>query len=299
VGLDDLVGLISRDRTIAPLTTYRMGGPARWYAEVSDDGEMKVLSRAYRETPCDVLVLGRGSNVVVGERGFPGLVVRLVGGYEDLSIDGTVVEAGGAVHLPHLARTTAEAGLGGLEFFVGIPGSVGGAVRQNAGGHGGETAQVLNEVDVVDLGVGDLETRGVVELELAYRHSDLADTEIVLRARFKTHRQEPAVGKRRIADIVRWRREHQPGGTFNAGSVFKNPPDDAAGRIIDSCGLKGFSIGGVSVSEKHANFFVAERHARPSDLLKLVGAVREKVLQATGVALEPEVRFVGEFDEGH
>jgi UDP-N-acetylmuramate dehydrogenase len=191
-----------------------------------------------------------------------------------------------------LARQAAKAGLGGLEFYVGIPGSVGGAVRMNAGGHGAQTKDVLVDARVFDLRDGTSRTVATDMLELGYRRSSLVPREIVVSARLEGAADDPEACTRRIDEIVRWRREHQPGGQ-NAGSVFTNPPGDTAGRLIEACGLKGRRVGGVVVSEKHANFFVAESGARADDVLALVRLVQARVADETGVRLVPELQLVG------
>jgi UDP-N-acetylmuramate dehydrogenase len=191
-----------------------------------------------------------------------------------------------------LARQAAKAGIGGLEFYVGIPGSVGGAVRMNAGGHGAQTGDVVLFARVLDLRDGSTRRLDAGELGLGYRHSALGPRDLVVAAGFAGHEDDPEACDRRIDEIVRWRREHQPGGQ-NAGSVFTNPPGDAAGRLIEACGLKGLRVGGVVVSEKHANFFAASPGAQADDVVALMRLVQARVEAATGVRLEPEVQLVG------
>lgn len=287
-------GRLRREAPLAPLTTYRFGGPARYLVEAQTEGDLSAAAALAADERLPIFVLGRGSNVVVASRGFDGVVIRLGAGFgrRDFGSDG-VVTAGGAVPLPVLARECARAGAGGLEFFVGIPGSVGGAVRMNAGCHGSDTAGVLITARVLSLHSGSAGERSPADLAMSYRHSNLAADDVVVAARFHTTAIAPAAAEDRIREITRWRKETQPGGTLNAGSVFKNPPGDAAGRIIDALGLKGFSVGGVEVSPRHANFFVARAGATPEDVRALVDAVREKVRAATGIDLEPELRFVG------
>jgi len=291
---------MKRDVDLAGFTTYKLGGSASWFADV--DGESSLLEVLEAAGDRRLLVLGRGSNLVISDRGFDGLVIRLVGEFlvAGLRPGGAVgeawVEAGAGMPLPKLARFAVGEGRGGLEFFVGIPGSVGGAVRMNAGGHGSDTAAWLVEATVLDRRTGATKVRRPADLDLAYRRSNLGDDDVVLGARFRTIDRPPAEGEQILREITRWRKEHQPGGTLNAGSVFKNPPEDSAGRIIDSLGLKGYRRGGVAVSELHANFFVADRRARAQDLWNLVWAVRRRVGEETGVWLTPELRFVGEFD---
>lgn len=297
----DLVssGLIRRDHPIAAMTTYKFGGPAAWYAEVASERQVLEVVTARNESDPDlpIFVLGRGSNVVISDSGYPGLVLKLVGAFNEIAMDGDTVEAGAGVSLPRLARFCASNGRGGLEFYVGIPGSVGGAIVMNAGGHGADTAQWLIDASVVDLRTGVAYRADAGELELGYRHSRLGPDDLVTGARFRTVARELGEAEQTMREITSWRRAHQPGGTFNAGSVFKNPPDDAAGRIIDAAGLKGMQRGAVAVSERHANFFVAEDAACAQDVFDLVQAVRRRVLELTGIDLQPEVRFVGEFGD--
>jgi UDP-N-acetylmuramate dehydrogenase len=288
----------------AELSTYRIGGPVAVLARVPSVDALAVVAEAARRHQPRLLVIGRGSNLLMSDAGFSGLVVLLEGDFEAIELpdrdgdgDPSVVRAGGAVPLPVLARRAAAAGLGGLEFYVGIPGSVGGAVRMNAGGHGRETVEVLRRAWVVDLLDGaDAATpaeRGVTQLEFGYRRSNLGPSEVVSAAEFAVASDDPAACEARLADIVRWRREHQPGGQ-NAGSVFRNPPGDSAGRLIEAAGLKGLRVGGATVSEKHANFFQAEMGATARDVRDLVIEVRRRVAQETGVHLVPELHVVGD-----
>jgi UDP-N-acetylmuramate dehydrogenase len=289
---------VARDVPISELTTYRLGGPVAVVARVATEADLRAVAAAVGPAAPDVavLVVGRGSNLLVADRGFPGLAVVLGGNFEQIDVDAAagVVRAGGATPLPVVARRAAAGGLTGLEFYVGIPGSVGGAVRMNAGGHGRETAEVLHRAWVWDLALGaDAPTEwDVTALELGYRTSALSPTHVVTAAEFGAEPDAPAACTARIDEIVRWRREHQPGGA-NAGSVFRNPPGDSAGRLIDTAGLKGFRVGGAVVSEKHANFFQAEPGATADDVAQLVAEVQERVRAATGVQLVPELQMIG------
>jgi UDP-N-acetylmuramate dehydrogenase len=284
-----------RDAPSAPLTTYRCGGPIRLLVRVEREADVATLAHVLARAPdIDVLVIGRGSNLLVADGGFDGVALVLGGELEHLSIDrrAACVAAGAAVALPVLARQAARAGVGALEFFVGIPGSVGGAVRMNAGGHGAETIDVLRTARVVDLDDGAARDLTRDELGLGYRQSALGPRAVVVAATFAGRPDVPDACTDRIDEIVRWRREHQPGGQ-NAGSVFTNPEGDAAGRLIDAAGLKGLRVGGAVVSEKHANFFVAEPGARAGDVYGLVREVQRRVEAETGIRLEPELRLVG------
>ena len=296
--LDDLVarGIVTRDVPLGPHTTYKSGGPARYHVVCDDLATLVGLSATGDLASIPVLVLGRGSNLVVADGGFPGLVIRLGTGFTAIDIDGPTATAGASVSLPLLARATVNAGRSGLEFFVGVPGSVGGAIRQNAGCFGVETRDRLIRASVVDLRDGTTSIRGPEDLDLAYRHSNLSPTDVVTEAVFATEEGDTEAGLQELRRITRWRRDNQPGGTFNAGSVFKNPTGTTAGELIDSIGLKGLKVGDVSVSKKHANFFVAGPEATSADILDLVLMVKDRVFQETGTMLEPEIQFVG-FEE--
>jgi UDP-N-acetylmuramate dehydrogenase len=291
---------VERDVSVADLTTYHVGGPVAVLARAGSPAELVALAGAFAaDSLPPLLVVGRGSNLLVADAGFPGLGLVLDGEFDalDLHPDATAVRAGAAVALPVLARRAAAAGRTGLEFYVGIPGSVGGAVRMNAGGHGRETADVLVDAEVADLAAGGVpEVRPLAALGFAYRCSAVTPTEVVVGARFRVADGDAGAAEEEVAGIVRWRREHQPGGS-NAGSVFANPPGDSAGRLIDSLGLKGFRVGGAVVSPKHANFFQAEAGATADDVRRLVVEVRRRVLDATGVDLVPELRMIGFTDE--
>lgn len=276
------------------LTTYKLGGPAAYFVEANDPSTLAATAEALADSPLPVLILGRGSNLVIADDGFPGVVIRLGRRFAGIET-GEVVTAGGAAGLPQVARTATAAARRGVEFMIGIPGTVGGGVRQNAGCFGSEMVDVLETADLFDLGRGETSTVGAGDLAMAYRQTNLAPTQIVLEARFRTEAGDPDAGAARIREITRWRRLHQPGGTLNAGSVFKNPPGDSAGRIIDSLGLKGTAVGGASVSEKHANFFVAMPGTKASEVYLLVAKVRETVKARTGIDLEPEIQFAGRF----
>jgi UDP-N-acetylmuramate dehydrogenase len=285
--------LVRSGVAVGPLTTYKLGGPARHYAEVANRAELESVLAVWRGSGLPLLVLGRGSNLVVADRGIEALVLRLTGGFGEVVMEPDAVRAGAAVRLPQLARAAVAVGRLGLEFYVGIPGSVGGAVRQNAGGHGRETRDVLLDTTLLDARTGDLVSKGVEDLDLGYRDSAVASHDVVIDARFTFESGERAIGEDLMRQITRWRKEYQPGGTLNAGSVFKNPQGDSAGRIVDSLGLKGMRVGDVAVSDKHANFFVAGPDATARDLYRLVAEVRAIVAERTGTELEVEIQFEG------
>lgn len=290
--------LAQRDAPLGARTTYRVGGTAALLVEATDRRELEAVARALEGCAVDVLVVGRGSNLLVADRGFEGLALAVAGSFglvDDPSEDpggAVTVRAGGAVALPVLARTLADQGLAGLEWAVGVPGSVGGAVRMNAGGHGDDTKGSLRTVELFDLRTGVWSTRDAGSLALTYRHSSLAPHEVVVAATFEVTRGDRDASRAAIAEIVRWRRAHQPGGA-NAGSIFTNPPGDSAGRLVEAAGMKGHRLGTAQVSEKHANFIQADANGRADDVVTLIGAVRETVRERAGVTLETEVVLVG------
>lgn len=286
-------GIVQTDVPLGQFTTYKAGGPARLMATIDHLEELERLIQSGLTTETEILVLGRGSNLVVADAGFDGLVVKLSGEFMNVTVGDLDVTAGGAVPLPRLARTAVDAGVLGLEFFVGVPGSVGGAVRQNAGCFGVETTDRLVTARIVNLVSGVQRSANSADLELSYRHSNLSAHDLVVDATFVGKAGDREKGRELMREITRWRRDHQPGGTLNAGSVFKNPPGKAAGQLIDELGLKGTSVGDVSVSTKHANFFVAGPDATSDDIYRLVTRVKDAVFEMCGTKLEPEIQFVG------
>lgn len=288
--------LVRTDVVLAPFTTYRLGGPAALFVEAGCDDDLLLCRKAVLETGVPTLVVGKGSNLLISDRGFPGLVVMLGSGFATMTIDGDTVTAGAATPLPVLARKTAAAGLYGLEWAVGVPGTVGGALRMNAGGHGSQTCERLVEYTMIDLS-GDMTGSFPAErLEHSYRHSNVTPTQIVTDATFYLDAGESGIAEVRVSEIVRWRREHQPGGR-NAGSVFTNPRGDSAGRLIDAAGLRGYRVGTAHVSDKHANFIQSQEGGSASDVLALMGELRSRVEDRCGVQLQPELRLVG-FTDG-
>ncbi len=291
-----LGGRAVRHRPLGALTTYRVGGPAALSVEPADEDELVAVARALDGFDVPVLVLGRGSNLLVADRGFDGLVISLGRGFESVAIDGRRVRAGAAVALPVLGRRTVSAGLRGLEWAVGVPGSVGGAIRMNAGGHGSDTAATLVGYRWVALASGSVHESPAADLGLSYRGSRLGPAAVIVSGSYQLEPGPVEEGRAAIDEVVRWRRANQPGGS-NAGSVFANPPGDSAGRLIEACGLKGLRMGSAEVSSKHANFFQADPGGSADDVLRLIDHVRATVAEATGVVLRTEVRLVGFEDE--
>jgi UDP-N-acetylmuramate dehydrogenase len=295
---------LRRDEPLAPMTTYRVGGSAALFVDVESLDDLVAIAEARAATGTRVLVIGRGSNMLVADAGFDGIAITVTGFADHIELPGIadgpcVVVAGGGVALPVLARRTASAAITGFEWAVGVPGSIGGAVRMNAGGHGSDMAACLIDVRVFDIDRPDdgIVTIPVEELGLRFRASSLAPSHVVVEARLALATGDRESAEREIAEIVRWRREHQPGGQ-NCGSVFVNPvPGEVtAGGLIDSLGLRGFRIGSAAVSEKHANFVQASEGGSAADVRAVIEAVRARVAERTGYHLRSEVRLVG-FDD--
>ena len=287
-----LRGRARSDVALGLLTTYRVGGPADLFLEIEGPADLELACRAVAATGVQVLAIGRGSNLLVADAGFRGLAVKLGDSFAAVDVSGTHVRAGGAAALPVLARRTAASGLTGLEWAVGVPGSVGGAVRMNAGGHGSETRDTLRRAGLVDLRSGADTEVAAADLALGYRRSSVTPDQVVLWAEFGLREGDSEASENELAGIVRWRREHQPGGA-NAGSVFTNPPGDSAGRLIDAAGLKGHRVGSAFVSPKHANFFQADEYGSADDVRALIDEVRQLVEERMGVLLDPELRMIG------
>ncbi len=287
-----------RDEPLAGHTTMRVGGPADLLATVHNAFELRALVRFARTRGIPHVVLGRGSDLVVSDAGIRGLTILCrAEGYE---VRGERLMAEAGLPMAKAATVTQKAGLSGLEFGLAIPGTVGGAVWANAGAHESDVAGVL-ETALVLLGDGTEATLGPADLGLTYRDSRLKhlapDTppDLVISATFHLVPAEPATIRGRLDDIRAWRRAHQPIGMPSAGSVFRNPPGDSAGRLIDQAGLKGRRVGGAVVSEKHANFIVNDGGATAADVRGLAELVRAEVERRFGVALVFEVQFAGDW----
>ena len=288
----DLAGGILADHPIGPMTTYRAGGRAARFVRPVDRSELEAVAAGVASAGIPVLVVGRGSNLLVADGGFGGLAVQLGQAFEKVRAEGTTVVAGAGVSLPVLARWTVAESLTGFEWAVGVPGSLGGAVRMNAGGHGSDMASSLVSADTVDLATGEGRRRTLADLSLGYRSSSIEQSEVVVEATIALAVGDMASGEERLAEVVRWRRENQPGGQ-NAGSVFTNPVGDSAGRLIDEAGLKGWRFGSASVSERHANFIQVDEGGSADDVVALMDVVARRVIEVHGIRLEPETVIVG------
>ena len=289
-----------RNAPLGKLSTMRVGGPADLLATAHNAFELRALVRFARARDLPLTLLGRGSNVVISDRGVRGLVVHVRA--EGSRVDGQAYVAEAGVPMARAATETQRAGLSGLEFGLAIPGSVGGALWANAGAHGADVQAVLETADVL-LPDGTEARLPAADLGFGYRESRFkhpapgAAGEVVIGGRF---RLEPASAdeiKARLDDIRRWRQAHQPLGIPSGGSSFRNPADGAsAGELIEKAGLKGSQEGGATVSEKHANFIVNDRRGTAADVRRLMDRVRAAVLESAHVELLPEIVFLGDWD---
>jgi UDP-N-acetylmuramate dehydrogenase len=278
------------------LTTVRAGGSADFFVRPESEDELiELLSWAEGEG-LSIGVVGSGSNLLVSDEGFRGLVLKLAGDLTRIEREGTTLVCGGGARLPSAAARAAGWGLAGLEFGVNIPGTVGGAVRMNANAYGGELGRVLEVVMVCT--AGGAESRRPDELGLRYRGSDLGDREVVSGATFALEESNPADVKADMAEMRRKRKEAQPSGIKTFGSIFMNPDDPraegrSAGQLLDAAGARGLAVGGARLSPKHANFVENTGGATTDDILGVIAAARRKVHEHFGVVLEPEVQILG------
>jgi len=294
--------LAQRHFPVSTLTTYKVGGTAALFCRVNDLETLLEVVRVAKASSLDLVVLGRGSNSLFADAEFEGLVVQLGDFAQQLDLpqetEDSIVTVGSAVALPVMARRTAAAGLCGFEWAVGVPGTIGGAIKMNAGGHGSDIDESLLSVRLYSNRSGQVREMAKSELGLRFRGSSIADDEIIIDARFQLTWGDRARALVMIDEIVKWRRENQPGGQ-NAGSVFVNPvPGEvAAGELIDQSGLRGFRIGTAEVSTKHANFIQADPDGCASDVVAVMEHVKKVVKDKHGFDLRSEVRLIGFDDE--
>ena len=276
-------------------TTFRVGGQADVLVDVASAEEISVALRAARRVGMPVTVVGNGSNLLVRDGGIRGLVLHIAGAFADVRREGDCLIAQSGAMLSVCARLAQREGLAGLAELAGVPGTIGGGVIMNAGAYGRELSQVVTRVESIALSDGKPLVFEGDALGFAYRHSAMMDagvivTQVVMRL---TPGDPQAIGAR-MEETARMRRDKQPLAYPSAGSTFKRPPGDFAARLIDGCGLRGLRVGDAQVSEKHAGFIVNLGQASAADILALMDEVQRRVLEATGVRLEPEVRILGE-----
>jgi UDP-N-acetylmuramate dehydrogenase len=285
---------LERDRPLADLTSFKIGGPADLFVSVNDEEQLAAaIAAAYRHS-VPVFCLGSGSNLLVSDRGIRGLVLRLGAGLASISIDGRAVSAGAAVQFRALVETVVECGLAGLEFGEGIPGTLGGGLVMNAGAFGGEIARVVTLVHGVTER-GERRSLTNEEIGFAYRRSALPRGFVITRIEFALEPGDREALWTRVLTLRERRAARQPSDYPNAGSVFKNPAGDFAGGLLERVGLKGMRVGGAAFSCHHANFIVNLGTARADHVRRLIELARGKVKEATGVLLDLEVKLVGEW----
>jgi UDP-N-acetylmuramate dehydrogenase len=274
-------------------TTYGIGGPAAAYVIPADRHDLATVLRYARQEGIPVTCVGSGSNLLVADQGFDGIVITLGKSFTRLEFHGTHVYAEAGVMLGHLVRLAARRNLAGLESMIGVPGTIGGALVMNAGAFGGEISNYLTAVEVMTL-AGETKTYPAEAITFGYRHSSFADDEIILAAEFDLVRSTPETIKKRLAEASRGRKSTQPLRFRSAGSVFKNPRADlAAGYLIDRAGLKGTRIGAAEISPHHANFFINHGQATAADVVQLIRLARERVQAQFGIRLELEIKTLG------
>lgn len=284
---------LRREEPLARHTTFRIGGPAEYFVEVAARAELAAVLRFVQATQVPFHILGNGSNLLVGDAGVRGVVLMLAGDLAKREISGHTVTAGGGYNLPRLAMEVSRMGLGGLAFACAIPGTVGAGLLINAGAHGGEMKDVVTAASIMWRD-GREQRLSPAEIGFRYRGSDLQGTDaIVLDVVFELHPADPARLDADIRHLLERRRHTQPLQFPNAGSIFKNPPGDFAGRLIEQAGCKGWREGDAEVSPKHANFVVNLGRATAQDVISLALRVQERVQVLYGVRLEPEVRIWG------
>jgi UDP-N-acetylmuramate dehydrogenase len=297
-----IAGEVRANEPLGQHTTLKVGGRAAAFVRVESVDALLAVGGVCTALSVPWLILGRGSNLLVADSGWAGVAVMLGREFRGASITasdgdqpGAAVEvaAGGAEPMPILANTVAGWDLGGLTFGVAIPGTVGGAVRMNAGAHGGEMRDVLVDAEVVRLSTQTTQRIAAAELDMTYRHTALPSDAVVVSARLRLHRVAPASLAAEMAEMRQWRREHQPINEPSCGSVFRNPVGDSAGRLIEAAGMKGYRIGGAQVSRVHANFITVAPGAHAADVYQVIRDVADRVERLSGTRLQTEVVLVG------
>ena len=289
---EQLAGLVKYSEPLGRHTTFRIGGPAAIHFQPSSNEAVAGAVAWARQHKVPWLVLGLGSNVLIRDGGFPGLVIKIGKGLDAVSHRAATWKVGAGLPTPLLARRTAEEGFAGVHKLVGVPGSVGGGVFMNAGAHGQDFASVLISATLLDP-KGKVVEKPKKEIPFSYRRSGL-EGHLVLGCALRLESEEPEKLKSEMAMLLRKRREGTPFDQPCCGSVFKNPEETTAGRLIDRCGLKGRRVGGAEISKLHANYIVNLGNASADDVLKLIDIARTAVFKEFGIELELEVKILGE-----
>ena len=288
----NLKGELRLNETLAKHTSWRVGGAAKQFYRPSDVEDLALFLSQLPEGE-DILWLGLGSNLLVRDGGFSGTVISTAGTLQSLEINGNEIAAEVGVYCGKLAKKAARAGLTGSAFLAGIPGTFGGALAMNAGAHKSDTWQLISEVTTIDRS-GELHVRLPEEFKASYRHVEVPNDEWFISAKLTLERGVSEDEANEIKALLKRRNETQPTNKPCAGSVFRNPEGDFSGRLIEQGGFKGLSIGGASVSEKHANFIVNDGSATATDIESLMHLVQQKVIDKYGVTLIPEVHIIGD-----
>lgn len=276
-------------------TTFKVGGPARLFVSPHSIEELALAVSEIKKSGEPWFLLGRGSNVLVSDKGFDGVVIHVAGGISDVQVNGNNIIAGAGANLSAIAKAALDAGLGGLEFASGIPGSLGGAIYMNAGAYGGEIKDVCTEVTLLDE-AGNICKVKASDMEFSYRHSAAMDKGyIICGATFSLQPKDPSDIKALMDDFAQRRKDKQPLEYPSAGSTFKRPEGYFAGALIEQAGLSGYSIGGAAVSDKHCGFVINKDSATASDIYNLCKHIQKTVQDKFGVQLELEVRTLGDF----
>ena len=286
-------GTVLTEEPMRMHTSFQIGGPAEIFVQPATGAEVCQAIRLAKEEQIPFFVVGNGSNLLVSDDGFRGMIVQIGRNLQEISVEDNVIYAQAGALLSRVARTALEHGLTGMEFAAGIPGSLGGAVAMNAGAYGGEMKDILTDAEVLTPD-GEIKILSLEELDLSYRHSCIFDEDyIVLSVHLQLEQGDKTVIRNRMDELARARREKQPLEYPSAGSTFKRPEGYFAGALIQDAGLKGYTVGGAQVSEKHSGFVVNRGGATAEEVLFLIKQVQKKVKSRFGVTMEPEVRMVG------
>jgi len=285
------LGVLRRNEPMARHTTLGVGGPARWFFRPCDPESLQAAMAAI-PAAINILPLGRGSNMLISDAGFDGIVLDL-GSLDAIDIDGRRITVGAGARMSKLAQRAARSGLAGLEFMATVPGDVGGGIAMNAGAFGQQVSDTLHSIEMIERN-GSGGRVAAAELNMAYRRTQLPGGALVVSATFELTPDDVGAIQERMRRMRRQRSASQPLTQPNCGSVFKNPPGDHAARLIEAAGLKGRQVGGARISDVHANFMINDGHATSRDMLELIRTAQSEVETRFGIRLEPEVRIVGE-----
>ena len=286
-------GTVLTEEPMSRHTSFQIGGPAEIFVQPATGDEVRQAICLAKEEQIPFFVVGNGSNLLVSDDGFRGMIVQIGRNLQEISVEDNVIYAQAGALLSRVSKTALEHGLTGMEFAAGIPGSLGGAVAMNAGAYGGEMKDILTDAEVLTPD-GEIKILSLEELDLSYRHSCIFDEDyIVLSVHLQLEQGDTTVIRNRMDELARARREKQPLEYPSAGSTFKRPEGYFAGALIQDAGLKGYTVGGAQVSEKHSGFVINRGGATAEEVLFLIKQVQKKVKSRFGVTMEPEVRMVG------